>query len=62
MKIDLYAKICLTVIAFSLFTISIQQFVDSANAYGSGQDVKVTNLETDVRSGETLYVYCTNCN
>ena len=62
MKIDKYTKVCLTVIAFSLFTISIQQFVNSANAYGNGQDVKVTNFETDRSNGDTLYVYCKNCN
>ena len=62
MNIDTYTKVCLTVIAFSLFTISIQQFVNSANAYGSGQDVRVTNFETDMYQGQTLYVYCKNCN
>ncbi len=62
MNIDTYTKVCLTFIAFSLITISIQQFVNSANAYGSGQNVRVTNFETDIQNGETLYVYCTNCN
>ena len=43
MKIDLYTKACLTVIAFSLLTLSIQQLIPKANAEEI-QKVKVTKF------------------
>ena len=63
MKIDLYTKAVLTVIAAALVIIAARDvgFVRKANAYGTGQDVRVTNYETDRKTGETLFVYCTNC-
>ena len=59
--VDKYTKTCLTIIAISLSVIAINQVVPEAYAYGSGQEVTVTNFKTDGRFGETLYVYCTNC-
>lgn len=61
-KIDLYIKVVLTIIALSLCVIAIQniELIKKAEAYGSGTDVRVTNYETDVKTGETLYVYVTN--
>ena len=58
-----YTQLLLTVIAACLVWIVARDvaLVRPAQAYGTGQDVKVTNYETDVKSGETLYVYCTNC-
>ena len=41
--------------------ITLKITVPSVQAYGSGEEVRITNLETDMRSGETLYVYCKNC-
>ena len=63
MKVDLYTKAVLTVIAAALVVIAARDvgFVRKANAFGTGQDVRVTNYETDISAGETLYVYCTNC-
>lgn len=58
---DRYTKILLTVIAVCLVAQTIAAVTPSAYAFGSGQDVSITNLETDIRAGETLYVYCTNC-
>ena len=62
MKTDRYTKVILTLIALGLFLNVAVNFVPIAHAYGSGENVKVTNFETDMKSGETLYVYCTNCN
>lgn len=58
---DRYTKILLTIIAACLAIQTFGLFVPEAQAFGSGQDVKITNLETDMSAGETLYVYCTNC-
>ncbi len=62
--IDSYTKFILSIIAICLFMITIKITIPDANAntFGSVQDVKITNLETDIRYGETLRVYCTNCN
>ena len=61
--VDRYTKTVLTVIAVCLAVIVLRdvEFVKPAHAYGSGQDVKVTNYETDISAGETLYVHCKNC-
>ena len=63
MSIDRYTKTILTIIALSLAVLASERvgLVRGAAAYGSGEDVRVTNFETDVSYGETLYVYCTNC-
>lgn len=61
MNADRYTKTVLTVIAIALCLNVAVQLMPIAHAYGTGQDVTVTNYETDVSSGETLYVYCTNC-
>jgi hypothetical protein len=62
MKTDLYTKSVLTLIAVGLFLNVAADLIPVAYAYGSGAEVKVTNYETDISAGETLYVYCTNCN
>ena len=61
MKTDIYTKCVLTLIAVGLFLNFAADFIPAAYAQGSGAGVKVTNYETDIRGGETLYVYCTNC-
>ncbi len=61
MKTDAYTKVVLTLIAIGLFANVGVSLVSEAHAYGRGTDVKVTNYETDVKMGETLYVYCKNC-
>ena len=63
MKVDFYMRFVLTVIAVCLIVIVVRdvRFVREAQAYGQGESVIVSNLETDVRMGETLYVYCKNC-
>jgi hypothetical protein len=63
MQSDRYLRVVLTVIAVCLVWICLRDVVvvKPAYAYGSGQEVKVTNYETDVKGGETLYVYCKNC-
>lgn len=58
---DRYTKFLLTVIAVCLTVQTFAALTPSAYAFGRGEDVTVTNFETDVRGGETLYVYCTNC-
>ena len=60
MKTDRYTKIVLTLIAVGLWVNVGISLIADAHAYGSGENVKVTNLETDVRGGETLYVHVTN--
>ena len=62
MKTDFYTKFILTLIATGLFLNVAISLIPNVHAYGRGTEVKVTNYETDVKSGETLYVYCTNCN
>jgi len=63
MKTDIYTKTILTLIAVALFLNVGAKLIPVANAsYGRGTDVRVTNYETDITTGETLYVYCTNCN
>ena len=59
--VDSYTKFVLSIIAICLFMITIKITVPNANAFGVGQDVRVTNFETDMRPGETLYIYCKNC-
>ena len=61
--IDTYTKAVLTVIAVCLVVLCVRdiRFVGEVRA-ASTQDVQVTNYETDVRNGETLYVLCKNCN
>ena len=60
--VDKYTKTCLTIIAISLSVIAINQVVSEAYAFGSGQEVTVTNFSTNSAPyRETLYVYCTNC-
>ena len=61
-KVDLYIKVVLTIIALSLCVIAIQntELIKKAEAFGSGNDVIVTNFETDISAGETLYVHVTN--
>ena len=61
MQIDVYTKFVLTLIAAGLFLNAATGLISEVDAYGSGEDVTVTNYETDVRDGETLWVYCTNC-
>ncbi|MBT3170899.1 MAG: hypothetical protein HOM52_13485 [Rhodospirillaceae bacterium] len=63
MKVDLYTKAILTVIAVCLAVLVSQGFEFTAEAQisGSGQDVRVTNFATDITPGETLHVFCTNC-
>ncbi len=63
MKVDLYTKAMLTVIAVSLVVLVSQgfEFTDTARANVGGQDVRVTNFATDITPGETLHVFCTNC-
>jgi len=60
---DNYSKAVLTVIAACMvFQVAGDLLGPSAaQAYGSGTDVRVTNYETDISAGATLYVYCTNC-
>jgi hypothetical protein len=58
---DNYTKVVLTIIAGCLLAQTFGLGVPTANAFGSGQDVRITNLETDMSMGETLWVYCTNC-
>ena len=62
MKVDLYTKAILTVIAVCLVVLVSQgfEFSDKAQANVSGQDVNVVNLATDITPGETLHVFCTN--
>ena len=62
MNTDLYTKAILTLIAVGLFMNIGINSISNASAYGRGDDVRVTNYETDIKAGETLYVYCTNCN
>ena len=68
MKIDLYTKACLTVIAFSLLTLSIQPLIPVANATtafeqavreASGVDYKGEGVWVN---NPVLSVYCKNCN
>lgn len=62
MKTDFYTKFILTLIAVGLFlNVAAYLTTEVYASYGSGTDVKVTNYETDITNGETLYVYCTNC-
>lgn len=65
MYTDRYTKIILTLIAFGLLLNAALQLLPVAHAYGmsygNGTYVRVTNYETDMRKGETLYVYCKNC-
>ena len=61
MKTDFYTKFILTLIAIGLFLNVALRIIPNVHAYGSGAEVQVTNYETDIRSGETLYVYCKNC-
>jgi hypothetical protein len=66
MKIDLYTKTVLTVIALALAVIASQDLglVGQAEAVGTGegQKVMVTNLKTKTNGfGELLHVYCENC-
>ena len=63
MKIDLYSKAILTVIAISLVALVFQgmEFSGTAQANIGGQDVNVVNLSTDITPGETLHVFFTNC-
>lgn len=58
---DKYTKFMLTVIATCLLVITFKITIPGAQAFGSGQDVRVTNFETDIGSGETLFVHCVNC-
>ncbi len=62
MNTDLYTKTVLTLVAVGLFLNVAVNLIPVAYAYGSGAEVKVTNYETDIKAGETLYVYCKNCN
>ena len=62
MKTDFYTKFILTLIAIGLFLNVAISLIPNVYAFGSGSEVQVTNYETDVRSGETLNVFCKNCN
>ena len=62
MKTVFYTNFILTLIAIGLFLNVAISLIQNVHAYGSGAEVRVTNYETDVKGGETLYVYCTNCN
>jgi hypothetical protein len=59
---DWYMKIVFTVIAVALCVVAIQnvEFISKAEAYGSGTKVSVTNYETDLAQGATLYVHVKN--
>ena len=61
MNTDFYTKVILTLIAVGLFLNFASNFATEAYARGRGAEVQVTNYETDITVGETLYVYCTNC-
>jgi hypothetical protein len=61
MKSDFYTKFILTLIAVGLFLNVAAYLTTEVYAYDSGTDVRITNYQTTLRSGETLYVYCTNC-
>lgn len=61
MSTDRYTKVVLTLIAIGLFLNAGLHLIPVAYAYGSGAEVSVTNYETDMKPGETLYVYCKNC-
>jgi len=62
MKTDAYTKVVLTLIAIGLFANVGVSLVSEARAIGTGAEVIVTNLATDMRlAGETLRVYCANC-
>ncbi len=61
MNTDRYTKIILTLIAVGLVLNAASNFTSPAHAFGSGQDVKVTNLETDIRRGEMLLELCPDC-
>ncbi len=58
-----YTNIILTVIAVLLALHLVMPLISpkNADAYGTGQQVMVTNYETDQAPGETLYVFCKNC-
>jgi len=62
MRIDWYTKAVLTVIAVALVAIAAEDYVLPAQAQ-SGVIVQggMLDYETDFRSGETLFVHCTNC-
>ena len=61
MQTDKYTKVVLTAIAIGLFLNAATSFIPVAYAYVSPAEVKVINYETSENSGETLYVYCKNC-
>ncbi len=61
MKNDSYTKFILTLIAIGLFLNAAINLIPKVHAYGRGTEVQVTNYETDITAGETLYVYCKNC-
>ena len=61
METDFYTKFVLTLIALGLFLNVATHAIPLAYSRGSGMEVQVTNFETDMKPGETLYVYCTNC-
>ena len=63
MKIDLYSKAILAVIAISLVALVFQGMAFSGTAQANiiGQDINVVNLSTDITPGETLHVFFTNC-
>ena len=67
MQIDLYTKACLTVIAGSLLTLSMQQLIPDANA-DLEKELSQALLDEERRrravwvENEVLTVYCKNCN
>ena len=60
--VDSYTKFVLSIIALCLFMITIKLTVPNAYSlyFGKGEDVIVTNYETNYRVGETLRVHVTN--